>query len=81
MLQFNDVVHHRYDDLLILFQALHVITNNRPDSVGGGGSPLTTLAPPFCKLERPTTDESVDMGGIVISGSAGSAQLPSICTN
>ena len=29
----------RYDDLLAIFQALHVVINNRNESVGGGGTP------------------------------------------
>jgi len=33
-----------YDDLVLLFQALHIVTNNHPGSVGGGGTP----APPLC---------------------------------
>ena len=32
-----------------LFQALSIVTNNGPDSIGGGGTPLAPLAPPFFK--------------------------------
>jgi hypothetical protein len=37
-----------YDDLLAMFQALQVVTNNRNGSVGGGGTPGVALAPPIC---------------------------------
>jgi len=37
-----------YDDLLAIFQALHVVTNNYNKSVGGGGTPGASLAPPIC---------------------------------
>ena len=43
-----------YNDLLLLFQNLHVVTNNFPTSIGGGGVVPLNLAtvPPFCK-EKP----------------------------
>ena len=31
-----------------LMKALAVVTNNTPDQIGGGGTPLQPLAPPFC---------------------------------
>jgi hypothetical protein len=34
-------------DLDRIFGNLHVITNNGPDSIGGGGTPRQPLAPPF----------------------------------
>lgn len=34
-------------DLNKLMQALHVVTNNGPDRIGGGGTPLQPLAPDF----------------------------------
>lgn len=37
-----------YADLLAIFRALHVVTNNKPGNVGGGGVPLAPLAPPIC---------------------------------
>jgi hypothetical protein len=37
-----------YDDLVTLFQALNVVGNNGPNSIGGGGDPISPLAPPFC---------------------------------
>eukprot|EP00730_Choanoeca_flexa_P004591 TRINITY_DN11742_c0_g2_i12.p1 TRINITY_DN11742_c0_g2~~TRINITY_DN11742_c0_g2_i12.p1 ORF type:complete len:434 (+),score=71.08 TRINITY_DN11742_c0_g2_i12:142-1302(+) len=40
--------HPLYQDLLMLFRALHIVTNNSPWSVGGGGRPLQSLAPPLC---------------------------------
>ena len=36
-----------YEDLMKLFQALHVVDNNGPKSVGGGGTPRVALAPPI----------------------------------
>ena len=37
-----------YEDLLKLFQALHAVTNNGPESVGGGGKPRQPIKPPIC---------------------------------
>ena len=37
-----------YKDLVLAFQALHVVDNNAPDSVGGGGAPLVPPPPPLC---------------------------------
>jgi len=37
-----------YNDLVAIFQALSVVVNNSPYSIGGGGSPLAPLAPPLC---------------------------------
>ncbi|NES22060.1 MAG: hypothetical protein F6K41_24835 [Symploca sp. SIO3E6] len=34
-----------YQDFMKLFQALHIVTNNAPDSVGGGGQLRAPLAP------------------------------------
>jgi hypothetical protein len=34
-------------DLDRIFSSLHVVTNNGPDSIGGGGTPRQPLAPPF----------------------------------
>jgi hypothetical protein len=39
-----------YDDLLRVFQALHIVTNNGPESVGGGGTPRKPPAPPLCDM-------------------------------
>jgi hypothetical protein len=36
-----------YQDFMKLFQALHIVTNNSPTSVGGGGIRRAPLAPPF----------------------------------
>lgn len=35
------------DDYNALFRALHVVTNNSPTSIGGGGKPRRPLAPPL----------------------------------
>ncbi len=37
-----------YADLLSLFRALHVVTNNGPHSIGGGGKPRQPPKPPIC---------------------------------
>jgi hypothetical protein len=34
-----------YDDVNKLFQALYIVNNNSPNTVGGGGSPRQPLAP------------------------------------
>lgn len=34
-------------DMTKIFTSLHVVDNNSPDSIGGGGTPLQPLAPPF----------------------------------
>ncbi|MEL7501588.1 MAG: calcium-binding protein [Cyanobacteria bacterium J06554_6] len=36
-----------YQDVMALFQALHIVDNNAPDRVGGGGVPRAPLAPPL----------------------------------
>eukprot|EP01084_Bolivina_argentea_P062228 113774_1 len=38
-----------YEDLLKIFQALKIVKNNGPDTVGGGGTPLKPLSPPICQ--------------------------------
>ena len=38
-----------YADLLAIFQALAAVTNNGPDSVGGGGVPAVPQKPPICE--------------------------------
>lgn len=37
-----------YDDLTLLLQALHAVTNNAPGTVGGGGTPRVPPKPPIC---------------------------------
>lgn len=44
----DDPGHQLYADLLLTFQNLHVVTNNGPESVGGGGVPLRPQKPPIC---------------------------------
>ncbi|AFY58052.1 hypothetical protein Riv7116_5685 [Rivularia sp. PCC 7116] len=36
-----------YDDYMKLFQALHIVDNNSPNSIGGGGKSRVKLAPPI----------------------------------
>ncbi|WP_289500767.1 hypothetical protein [Gloeocapsopsis sp. IPPAS B-1203] len=36
-----------YNDLTKLFKALYIIDNNGPNSVGGGGTPRVSMAPPI----------------------------------
>ncbi|MEM9089156.1 MAG: FG-GAP-like repeat-containing protein [Cyanobacteria bacterium P01_F01_bin.53] len=42
---FNDRKSDFFDDVMSLFSSLHVVANNGPDSVGGGGIPRAPLAP------------------------------------
>ena len=35
----NDQGKYLYSDLLLIFQNLHVVTNNAPNTIGGGGKP------------------------------------------
>ena len=37
-----------YFDLLAIFRALHAVTNNAPESIGGGGTPRVPKKPPIC---------------------------------
>merc|ERR1711871_676966 len=37
-----------YEDLLLIFQNLHVVSNNGPKSIGGGGTPRVPRKPPIC---------------------------------
>lgn len=39
-----------YTDMLTLFQSLHVVINNRENTVGGGGIPLQPPPPPLCPI-------------------------------
>ena len=39
-----------YADMLAIFQSLHVVINNRNNTVGGGGTPLQPPAPPICPI-------------------------------
>ena len=34
-----------YEDMMALFDVLHVVKNNRPNRIGGGGDPLVPFAP------------------------------------
>ena len=43
-----DPGHELYADLLLIFQALHVVTNNKPGAVGGGGTPRVPTKGPIC---------------------------------
>ena len=36
-----------YDDFMKLFEALYIVDNNSPNSIGGGGVPRVELAPPI----------------------------------
>lgn len=36
-----------YRDILKIIAQLHIVANNSPDNIGGGGVPLRLLAPPF----------------------------------
>jgi len=48
----NDPGKMLYEDLLHIFQALHVVANNGPDSIGGGGTPRVPAKPPICGSEE-----------------------------
>ena len=37
-----------YADLLLIFQNLHIVTNNGPESIGGGGRPRQPTKGPVC---------------------------------
>ena len=39
-----------YDDLVSIFQGLHVVVNNKEHSVGGGGTPRRNPLPPLCEM-------------------------------
>jgi hypothetical protein len=40
-----------FDDLLAIFRALNVVTNNGIGRVGGGGTPRRPPPPPICGAE------------------------------
>ena len=42
-----------YGDLLRVFQALHIVINNGPESVGGGGTPRRPPAAPRLPQVQP----------------------------
>ena len=42
-----------FNDLLRIFRALHIVTNNRPGRVGGGGTPRHPPKPAICGAPAP----------------------------
>jgi hypothetical protein len=46
--QFNQTSGAFKEDMTRIFQALHIVLNNQPDTIGGGGTPIRPLAPLFC---------------------------------
>ena len=44
----NEATDAFFADLVHVFQALELVANNGPVSIGGGGEPLGPLAPPIC---------------------------------
>jgi hypothetical protein len=44
----SDPGHILYEDLLLIFRSLHTVTNNGPQSIGGGGVPRKPKKPPIC---------------------------------
>jgi hypothetical protein len=44
----NDPGRHLYQDLLLIFQNLHVVVNNKLNSIGGGGIPRVPTKSPIC---------------------------------
>lgn len=52
-----------------LHQALHVVDNNGPTSIGGGGTPRQPLAPPLADPAFPVP------GSVAVSGSAGAVRV------
>ena len=42
-----------YNDLLNIFRALQIVTNNGPDNVGGGGKPRVPTKAPVCGAPTP----------------------------
>ena len=49
-----------FNDLIVLFRALHAVGNNAIGSVGGGGKPLVAPPPKLCA--PPATSASVIKG-------------------
>ncbi|MFO7776654.1 MAG: hypothetical protein R6W89_12730, partial [Candidatus Hydrogenedentota bacterium] len=41
-----------FRDIIRLMEVLHIVTNNGPETIGGGGEPLQPLAPDFVPLNR-----------------------------
>ena len=58
-----------------LFAALHVVDNNGPDSIGGGGTPRVPLAPPFADTANHSsllqTDRSPQLGSTSFETTSG----------
>ena len=44
----TDPGHKLFADLLLIFRALHVVVNNRPGAIGGGGTPRIPTKRPIC---------------------------------
>ncbi len=49
-------------DIIDVFTALHVVDNNGPNSIGGGGTPRAPLAPPFGDSNDPIYTLTVNGG-------------------
>ncbi|MEL6490818.1 MAG: calcium-binding protein [Cyanobacteria bacterium J06621_3] len=48
-----------YDDYMALFSELHVVANNAPDNIGGGGTPRAPLAPDFTSVVSDSSAEGI----------------------
>jgi hypothetical protein len=44
-----------FGDLVRIFQSLHVVENNAPGSIGGGGKTRVPMAAPLCSDQVPFT--------------------------
>lgn len=55
----NDPGGALYWDLVRIFQALHAVSNNAPDAMGGGGTPRVPKLPPICPQPGDSADHSI----------------------
>ena len=51
----SQIENDRYADLLAIFRSLHAVANNKPTSIGGGGTPLRPNKIPICRHEEKKT--------------------------
>lgn len=67
-----------YADMLAIYQALAVVTNNSPATIGGGGTPRAPLAPPICDADVPHSIVEGTLHKVESCAQCGSA-LPNFC--
>ena len=68
-----------YLDMVRIFRGLHIVDNNSPERVGGGGTSRKPTAPPICGATEPPATKTDDSAVVSVSHPMPTAQtLPTI---